>query len=194
MKAFRCILFTLLLAACSPRVACAQNQGPEVQVAYVAPFLSQSGGSLGAAFQVHSNDRIGRKGRTQIQSIKILPQFTYFRQREASTNFFFHPELVYKLQKQNGRSYLLASLGVGYLATFQRQEGRLDLGSGEIEYDRELLHGFFSGLNAGIGVDLRANFGLFVKATYGRAWRFGTPNTAFFGATVGAQFTLKAKE
>lgn len=187
------ILLTVLLSFVCTGNAAAQNSGMEVQAAYFSPYLSQSGASLGTAFEVCARTRMRGASRPQIHSIQLMPQLSYFTQKEVSKKLLVHPEIIYRLRMEDRRTFFFAAVGMGYLGSSQRQEGSLNLASGEMNYTTELLHALFTGVSTGLGVDLRSNFGLFIKATYGREWRLKLPNSAFFGASLGVHLRLQSK-
>lgn len=105
----------------------------------------------------------------------------------------FNPEVLYQWQKRDKRFFLLAALGTGYLLTFKKEDGILNLGTGEIEYSYKQLHSFVPNISLGFGVAPRKAFGFYFKAYYGRQLRFDAVNTAFIGLSTGILIHLKYK-
>ena len=173
----------------------AQNNNKEWQVGYIAPYISNRGGTVGYAFDLkelgdHSTEK--RQGRQRLQ---FLSQLGYFTQPNVSRNLLFNPELVYRWNKSDKRFFLTSSVGAGYLLSFQRQVGTLNLGTGEIDYRYDALNYFLPTLNLGLRVEPKKHLGFSFKVSYGRKLSTQNVNAAFVGLSTGliAKFNSKKK-
>lgn len=168
-----------------------QSTNNEWQVGYFAPYISHMGGSVGYAFDLKvSAKREESKGQ---QRLRLLTQLGYFAQPNVSQSLLLNPELVYKWNKLDKRFFLTSSVGTGYLLTFQRQDGSLNLASGITEYRSEAVNYFLPNLNLGFGVDPKKHLGFYLKATYGTKLNANHANAAFFGIAAGLILKFNAK-
>ncbi len=177
------ILFFVFIVSSS---VVAQKRDVEWLVGYFAPYLSNVGGTVGCTFDLKELGRDSKK-----QKLQLSTQLSYFAQADVSQNLLLNSELVYRWNKQNQRFFLTYSLGAGYLLSFQRQEGTLNLGTGEIDYRNETLHYFLPTLNMGLGVAPKKCLGFYTKATYGRKLSTQNANAAFLGITIGLILKIK---
>lgn len=171
----------------------AQDNRREWQVGYFAPYLSNIGGVAGCTFELKElgrNSEIERKGRNRLQ---LLTQVGYFLQTNVSQNIFLNPEFVYKWNKPDKRFFLTASVGTGYLVSFQRQQGTLSLATGETEYTYEAINYVIPSLNVGLGVEPKKLLGFYLKATYGRKVNNQNANAAFAGISTGLILRFNSK-
>jgi hypothetical protein len=178
------ILFSIFIGLLSSSVL-AQNNNKEWQVGYFAPYISNMGGTVGFAFDLKELGDNSKEKRKSKQRLQILTQLGYFTQTNVSQNFLLNPELVYRWNISNKRFFLTSSIGAGYLLAFQRQDGTLNLGTGEIEYGYDALNYFLPTLNLGLGVEPKKHLGFFFKATYGRKLSVQNANAAFVGLSTG---------
>lgn len=146
----------------------AQNGIPAWQVGYFAPDISNVGGTVVYAFDLKALGENKRGESKSKQGLLLLSQLSYFAQTNVSHNLFFNPEMVYRWNKSDKRFFLTSSVGAGYLHSFQRQEGTLNLGTGEVDYGYAALNYFLPTLNLGLGVDPKKHSGFYFKASYGR--------------------------
>jgi outer membrane receptor protein involved in Fe transport len=170
----------LLLGLCFARPASAQ-----LQVGYFAPWLTNVGGTVGYAF--------AWKDGAQHQ-LQVLPQLSYFSQLQVSSNVMLHPELVYRRGGAERRFYWSSSVGAGYLLSLQRQDGTVDLGSGDLTHRTVSLHHFVPSVGLGLGLAPRKRLGYYLKASYGRSFRANAENAAFYGLSAGLVFQLQPQE
>ncbi len=189
MKTLLGLIITLLLSGS----LFAQKADNTLHVGYIGPYFTNIGGTVGYAFTLKTWERTPPNKRNKTHSLQLLPQVAYYHQPRVSHNVLFNPELLYKWQKQDKRFFLLAAVGAGYQLTFKKQDGILNLGTGEIDYRYKQLHSFVPNMSLGFGVAPRTAIGFFFKAYYGRQLRFGAVNTAFIGFSTGILINLKYK-
>lgn len=178
------ILLSVYIGLVSSTVL-AQNENKEWQVGYFAPYISNMGGTLGYAFDLKELGDNSTEQRKSKQRLQILTQLGYFTQINISHNLLLNPELVYRWNKSDKRFFLTSSLGAGYLLDFQRQDGTLNLGTGEIEHRYDALNYFLPTLNLGFGVDPKKHLGFYFKATYGRKLSIQNADAAFVALSTG---------
>lgn len=186
------ILLAVFLGILSSSIL-AQMNTKEWQVGYFAPYISDMGGTVSYAFDLKEfRDNSKEQGKSK-QRLQLLSQLGYFIQTNVSHNFLFNPELVYRWNKLDKRFFLTSSVGTGYLLSFQRQDGSLNLGTGETDYRYDALNYFLPALNMGLGVDPKKNLGFYFKTTYGRKLSYQSANAGFFAISTGliVQFNLK---
>lgn len=163
----------------------AQKKEVEWQVGYFAPYLSNVGGTVGCAFDLKELGENSKEQRKNKQRLQLLTQLGYFAQTNVSQNILLNPELVYRWNKLDKRFFLTSSVGTAYLLTFQRQEGSLNLGTGETDYRSEVLNYFLPTLNIGFGVAPKNSLGFYFKTTYGRKLSSQNANAGFVGISTG---------
>lgn len=172
----------------------AQKKDLEWQLGYFTPYLSNMGGTVGCAFDLKELGEDSREQRKSKQRLQLLTQLGYFTQTNVSHNILLNPEWVYKLNRLNKRFFLTSSVGTGYLLAFQRQDGALNLGTGEIDYRYEALNYFLPTLNIGFGVDPKKHLGFYFKTSYGRKLSAQNANAGFFAISSGLILTFNAKK
>jgi hypothetical protein len=169
--------------------AIAQKKAIEWQVGYIAPYLVNVGGTTGVAIDI--NDFNNKKYCHRLQ---FLSQLGYFSQFNIAHNLLVNPEIVYKLNRTGKRLFLSSSFGFGYLLSFQKQDGTLNLGTGEIDYRYEALNYFLPTLNIGLGVDPKKHLGFYFKTTYGRKLSTQNANASFFAISAGLVLMFNSKK
>lgn len=171
-RAFFCVLFALMAGFTS-----AQMPLPEWQVGYSAPYLTNIGATIGAAWELkNGNEKV---------NLQLLLPLTYFVQPNVSNNFFFNPEVGYRWQVREGRFFLTPAVGLGYLLSMQRQDGVLNLATGTLDYRYVALHQYIPNANLSLGIAPKKHLGFFLKTTYGVVLSSQTSNTAFWGLSAG---------
>lgn len=93
--------------------------------------------------------------------------------------------MVYKWNKSNRKVFLTTSIGFGYLVSFQRQEGILDLSTGKIDYHYHSLNYLLPNANIDIEINPMKRLGFYIKSTYGRKLNFNNPNISYFVLSTG---------
>lgn len=83
---------------------------------------------------------------------------------------------------------------MGYLLAFQRQDGSLNLGTGEIDYRYDASNYLLTTLNIGLGVAPKKHLGYYFKATHGRKLSIQNANAAFVGISTGLIVTFNSKK
>jgi len=171
----------------------AQKKDAEIQIGYFAPYITNIGGSIGFAFELKKWETTSTSNRIKLHRLQLLSQLSYFNHPGVTNNIFFNPEIIYKWRKSNKRFYLASSIGTGYLLSSQRQEGKLNLATGNLDYQNELRNYFAPNINLGFGVDPLKNIGFYFKTLYGRKFTMGADNAAFFGVSLGILIKIKSK-
>lgn len=171
----------------------AQNKAIEWQLGYFAPYLSNTGSTVGCSFNLKDLQVGSPEQKKSKQRLQCSAQLGYFTQTNVSKNIFFNPELVYKWNKQDKRIFLTSSVGAGYLIEFQKQDGKLNLQTAETSYKYKPLNNFLPNLNFGFGVDPKKQIGFYLKGTYGSKIRNQNTNAAFVGFATGLIFKFNTK-
>ncbi len=172
----------------------AQYGNKEWQVGYFAPYISNMGGIVGYACDLKELGESSKQQSTCKQRLQLLTQLGYFTQANVSHNLLLNPEMVYRWNKSDKRFFLTSSVGAGYLLSFQRQNGTLNLGTGEMEYSYDALNYFLPTVNTGLGVDPIKHLGFYFKATYGRKLGLQNENATFFGISTGLILNFNLKD
>jgi hypothetical protein len=193
MKSIRTyILLSVFICLIASSVV-AQRTDVDWQVGYFSPYLSNMGGTLGCAFDLKELGDDSKEQRKSKQRLQLLTQLGYFVQTNVSQNIMLNPELVYKWNALHKRFFLTSSVGTGYLLAFQRQDGALNLGTGETDYRFEARNYFLPSLNIGLGVDPKKRIGFYFKTTYGRKFSTQNANAGFFAVSVGLILKFNSK-
>lgn len=91
-----------------------------ISVGYMGEFISHPGLKLAFNYSLHNwpKTKTTRKGdaRTLNRSLLLSPAIGCYYHKNYQTGFFFHPELTWKREKENGR-FRAVSIGIGYLQT-----------------------------------------------------------------------------
>ena len=186
----------ILLSVCTCLVSLAvvaQKRNMEWQLGYIAPYLSNMGGTVGCSFDLKELGVDATEKRKTTQRLQLLTQLGYFLQTNVSQNLLLIPELVYRWNKADKRFFLTSSVGAGYLRSFQRQDGTLNLGTGEIDYRYDALNYFLPTLNVGLGVEPKKLLGFYFKATYGQKLNAQNEDNAFLGVSTGLILKFSSK-
>jgi hypothetical protein len=187
----RAILIAVFILSMGHHTA-AQKKAMEWQVGYFAPYVSNIGGTVGYAYEFKKWEASSSKGSKSENRIQLLTQLSYFSQLNVSSNVLLNPEIVYSWNHADKRFFLSSSIGTGYLISFQKQGGALNLATGATEYRHDTLNYFLPNINLGSGFALTKSIGFFFKATYGRKLSTENANSAFLGLTAGLILTFKS--
>lgn len=193
MKSLRTYILLFVFTCLVSSSVIAQRTNFEWQVGYFAPYLSNMGGIMGCAFDLKELGVDSTEQRVSKHRLQVLTQLGYFAQANVSQNISLNPEWVYRYNKLDKRFFLFASVGTGYLLSFQSQDGLLNLGTGEIDYRYEALNYFLPTLNMGLGVDPKKRLGFYFKATYGRKLSTQNANAGFFSLSSGLILKINSK-
>jgi hypothetical protein len=188
----RFILAAFLLYV--PYSVVAQKRINEWQLGYLAPYLTNTGVTAGWAFDLKEFGKNSIEQRKTVNRLQLLTQLGYFTQINVSKNIFLNPEMVYKWKKLDKRFFLTSSFGAGYLRSFQRQDGTLNLATGELDYRNEILNYFLPNLNVGFGLDAKKHLGFYLKSTYGRKVSMQNANAAFWAISTGLIVKINSKD
>ena len=159
---------------------------------YFAPYLLNIGGTAGLSIGL--KDWVGNTDkRPGDHRIQLLTQLNYFTQLNVSNHLLINPEIEYRWNKTGKRIFLSTSIGAGYMLSFLRKEGKLNLATGEIDYRHEASSHFVPNLNFGLGLEPRKVIGCFLKATYGFKWGTSDASEGFVGLSSGIIIKPKNK-
>lgn len=172
--------------------AVGQSKENEWQLGYFTPYFTNLGSTVGYAFDLKVSAK--KEELKNQQRLRLLTQLGYFAQTNVSQSLLFNPELVYKWNRLDKRFFLTSSVGAGYLLSFQRNDGTLNLATGKTEYGSEAVSYFLPNLNLGFGVDPKKHLGFYFKATYGAKLSPQHANAAFFGIATGLIFKFNSKD
>ncbi|MEM6299663.1 MAG: hypothetical protein AAF740_13320, partial [Bacteroidota bacterium] len=177
-------LFLLFCSTILSSYAQKEENGRMLSVSYFTPFVTQPGIKVSTAFRLKE---------VKDNQLSIRPHFTWFMQSELHQNFILGGDISYTIRKPEKYFYLAPSVGVGYLLSIENTEGSVNLGSGDIEQERETLHYFLPTLNFELGKLPKKRLGYFFRAFWGRKMTGQEVNSAFFGAELGIIYAFKKK-
>jgi hypothetical protein len=177
------IISIFLSSSCT--VIKAQSAHSEWQLGYYAPFISNRGVAVGYAFEVVNRKSEQNSEAKRQNQIQFLAQGSYFTQLEVSHNYLVNLEWVYKWNVTQKRFFLSTSVGTAYLLSLQRQEGILNLSTGDIDYRYQAKNYFLPNVNFGLGIDPKKHVGFYLKATYGRTWSSQNAQATFLSLSTG---------
>lgn len=162
-----------------------ERRNRQLHIGYFAPYLTHIGGTLGYTFDVKKLKDNPLEPRKSNHRFQFATQISYSIQRSVSQNLFFHPELVYRWNRFDKRFFLSSSIGTGYLLSFQKQNGSLNLGTGQIDYRYEAINYFLPTLNLGFGLDPKTHFGFYFRTNFGNMLSVQNARSTFFGISSG---------
>ncbi len=194
MKSLRTYILLFVFNCLVSFSVVAQRTDFEWQVGYFAPYLSNMGSIVGCAFDLKEFGVDSKEQRKSKQRLHLLTQLGYFTQTNVSQNILLNPELVYRWNKLDKRFFLTSSVGAGYLLSFQKQDGSLNLGTGETDYRYEARNYFLSTLNIDLGVDPKKLLGFYFKTSYGRKLSTLNANAGFFAISMGLILKFNSKK
>lgn len=189
---FRPFLAILLMTVLLLREECrAQRGSDEWQVGYYSPYVTNVGGSLGYLHGLREWQPDSLRGRRSTHRIALESQVAYFAQPGVAHNVLLNPGVEYRWQGAS-RFFLSASVSTGYLLILQRQEGSVNLASGEVTYTNRSIHSFLPSISAGCGVEPKKVLGFYFKVFYGR--QIGQEEgVGFLGLSTGLTIRMKSK-
>ncbi len=190
---FRAFLAFVLMSVLLFRVGEAQAQrgSDEWQVGYYSPFLTNVGGSLSYLHGLREWKPDSLNGRKSTHCIRLESQVAYFAQPGVAHNVLLNPGVEYRWRGMS-RFFLSASVSTGYLLTLQRQEGSVNLASGEVTYTSRPVHSFLPSISAGCGVEPKKMLGFYFKVLYGRQIS-QSEGMGFLGLSTGVIITMHSK-
>lgn len=191
----RCSAFVLsylisLLCLLVPERGVAQTRSVELRAGAFVPFMVHPGASVGVA--VESPWPRQHQAPRPVHALHLLPQLHYFHHPTVSNNLLLDPTLEYRLRPRGGLFYLSASLSTGYLLSLQKQSGRLDLGTGELDYETKAQSFFLPQLALGVGLTTRKRLGFYLTGSGGR--QFGESSATFVSLAGGLSFDFARGE
>lgn len=187
-------LILLLAVIFSSAQVKGQEKDMVLTAGYFAPYGIQFGAKVGASVNWKSWEAEAKGDRQRIQRLNINPQLSYFVFPNVQRNILTNVELVYQTNRSDKRFRPMASVGLGYLLAWQRQDGTVNLSNGDITFNSETLHYFAPTLNIGFDVIPKKQIGYYLKGFYGRKFTSQEGNTALFGLELGLTYTINKKK
>lgn len=178
-----CLLLSILLTTNTVNT---KKKGSEWQIGYLAPYVTHIGGSIGYGLDL-------TKSVEKRQHLQLLTSINYFSQLQVSKHIFVNPELSYRWHTSGKRFFISTAVAPGYLISFQRKEGLLNLATGNIDYRYDVLHSFLPNLNVGLGLEPKKSIGFYIKATYGRRFNPESIQAAFMALSTGLIIKLNSE-
>ena len=175
-----------------------EAKGIPISIGYFSHAFVQPGVKLGTQLRLKQwNREATRKGTVVERSDELFlsPQIGFFTWPGNNLSGLVNLEAGYLLPHPKHRLYSAFSLGVGYLATFDRESITIGLGDGSTTaaaYNRRDF--IVPTLNYELGKHLTSFVGLFVKGSLGQRISFtGNVATAIY-LEIGAKFYLPSKQ
>ena len=184
MQGGRCLLWLGCLLVGWPGGLQAQHRGGAVELGYFAPYLVQSGISLGY------NAPLQRVGPSSPHQLRWQAELSYFAGPDLARQLLVNPALAYRWQSSQRAWYGMAALGCGYWGAWQVEAGSLNLATGAFAYDRERTDAWLPNLQLGLGLAGQRALGGFFKVTLGQRLAGDNAPAAFLGLTAGLSFRI----
>lgn len=165
------------------------GQVNSVRLGYYAPY-AQFGINLGAEINVKTLFPDSTTSYKRVHKFTLLPQLGYYYQPDVQYNLFAQCEGIWISQKVNKRFLPFLGIGLGYMASFQKQVATIHLGTGEVNHTFKTLHRIVPTLNAGFGIEPKKRIGMYFKLFYGGRFTFSASNDAYGGGEIGLRFKL----
>lgn len=191
MMKFKKMLLLVVIKLAVTSNLLAQIKVSEYQFGYFSPYFTNNGASIGIAFDA-SNSYKDSLSKTNNFTWQYLSELKYFFQPNTSNNVMVNPEIVLKFKQADTQLFVSSSFGVGYLLSFQKQEGALNLATGTLDYDTQTINYFLPNLNIAFGLTPKKYIGFYVKTSYGAKLSLRNTNAAFIGFSTGLIFKLKS--
>jgi len=182
------IIYTIVLLVSANLMG--QSSKMPITLSYFAPYGINPGLKIGTS---HTAKEWRTNAETRLQKLEVSPQVGFWSASAYSNNvhrtFLLDAQLEYRLYTKNEKRYILASVGLGYHLSLESPDLNVNLGTGEINRNRNIAHHFVPTFNAGFGHDLTDKIGYYFKAFVGERFN-STGNDLLFGAELGLSFYL----
>lgn len=159
---------------------------------YIAPFGVEPGLNLA------SNIYARQTTKPIVTDLPILskyinkgfwqPQVAFFTRPKYNSNLLLSMGRGIKRNKRGSKSYSTASLGVGYLAQFEIVTTTVQLGSADIEKERERRDYFLPSISYTFGRNVKPYWGWYIKGMYGKQFSSKYESAGLFMLGLGFQF------
>jgi len=169
----------------------AQLKVSDWQIGYFSPYISNLGCVAGVTLNLKNGEMKPEK-KSISDRMKLAAQLSYFSQLSVSNNILFNPQVLYRWQIPDKRFYLSSSIGTGYLLSIQKQEGLLNLASGEFDYRHEVINSFLPNIQLGFGAEPKRRLGFFLTFCYGSKLSLNRANEGFLCFSTGLILKLKS--
>ncbi len=121
----------------------------------------------------------------------VVQQIAYFVLPDIQNNLLATLGVECKVEKKRKGIYTLYSIELGYLLSFKKYDGIVQLESGNIQNNIRLQHSIVLEITSGLGYNLINGNGLFMKLFYGRQLSLNGSDASFLGAEIGIQIHIK---
>lgn len=180
----------LLLISCC---LCGQSNGLTASVGYFAPYGVQYGAKAGITIPWKNWESEKKEDQFRTYNVTIDPQIGYFTYPKVQNNFLINMDLAIHTRKNDKRFSPMASVGIGYLLGLQKQDGTVNLATGEINFETNTLHYFVPTVNLGFDISSKKSLGFYFKGFFGRKIIRELKDSSFFGAEAGITFNIHQK-
>lgn len=96
------------------------------------------------------------------------PEVAFFSRPKYNSNLFLSAGRGIKRNKRGSKNYSTASFGLGYLAQFEIVTTTVQLGSADIEKERERRDYFLPSVSYTFGRNVKPSWGWYLKGMYGK--------------------------
>ncbi|KAA3636528.1 MAG: hypothetical protein DWQ02_08115 [Bacteroidetes bacterium] len=170
-----------------------QNTKMPVSIGYFAPYGVQYGAKAGISIPWKNWESDRKEDQIRSYNLTLDPQIGYFVFPEVQNNFFLNMELAIRSHKNEKRFSPMASAGLGYLLGLQKQEGSVNLATGEIDFETTALHYFVPTVSLGFNIKPKKSMGYYFKGFFGRKIIRGLEGSTIIGAEAGITFNINQK-
>jgi hypothetical protein len=171
--------------------AWAQGTPGEWHVGYFSPFLTNVGISLGYEHELRKWQPDSLSGRKSTHRIGFASQVGYFHQFGVAHNVLLNPGVSYRWRGRS-RFFLSTAIGTGYLLSLQRQDGSVNLATGDVSYRSLPLSYFLPNVSVGCGVEPKRVLGFYFNVFYGRQIS-QDDGVGFLGLSTGVIVLMRSK-
>ncbi|MDG2450511.1 MAG: hypothetical protein P8M34_12755 [Saprospiraceae bacterium] len=159
-----------------------------LRLSYFSPFGVNRGIKVGVVLPF---DFKNNKSNQILDEWNVVPHIAYFVLPDIQNNLLTTIGVEYGNAKKGKGFYTLYSIELGYLLSFKKYGGIVQLESGNIQNNIRLQHSFLPEITVGLGYKLINGNGLFMKLFYGRQLSIKESDASFLGAEIGIQIHIK---
>jgi len=158
-----------------------------LRVAYQGPFFVNYGGSVGTSFTLED------PFDWQTLELRLNPSIGYYEQN-TQRNLLLKLEAAYRYVREGKKWHPQFGLSFNYILASQEVGGSVNLGTGEIEYERLILNQISPAVHLGYDFQAAANRQFYFQVFYGPLWDLAKTNSAFFGLELGMVYHFNQEE
>lgn len=161
---------------------------PQYHIGYFAPFVTNSGISVGSSHVVYQMPSSENQPGANI--LAFTPEVSYYTQYNTNQSLLFNPGFSYGFRHHAKSNIFFFSAALGYLYTWQKYKSSIPLSNGKPKYFIAHEHYFLPNFQFNFQKQLKSNLGLFVKTTLGRQIRVKRSQNLFFAIGGGLYFSV----